>query len=191
MNENYEKKRSYHKSLKTIDNPDKKLSEMQERFVIEYLKDLNASKAYKRAGYKSDKKTVAQAVSALFHKPYIQQAIQRAKEERSARTMVSVDRVLTELAKLGYSNIQDYFDRWGADGLYLKDSNQLTLEQTACIEAIETVDTQFGVKLKFKLYSKLQALQMLGEHLGMWGKKEKESDDPRELARRMQQAYSA
>ena len=45
-------------------------------------------------------------------KPNIQQAIAEAQEARSKRTEITSDRVLEELAKVGFANAGDYFD-WG------------------------------------------------------------------------------
>jgi phage terminase small subunit len=185
MKETDDIKRNYHRSR---ESEDQKLSDMQERFVLEYLKDLNATKAYKRAGYKASGKNVSAIAGALRNKPYIDKAIAKAMKDRESRTLVTVDKVVQELAKLAFSNLADYFSRWDDTGAWLKASNELTSEQTACLESIETTDTPFGIKLKVKLYSKPNALQLLGEHLGMWGKKEPNKEDPEEFAKKSQAA---
>ena len=59
------------------------LTPRQERFVAEYLADLNASAAYRRAGYTAKDANVAGP--RLLAKVSIQQAIQAAREKQMAR----------------------------------------------------------------------------------------------------------
>ncbi len=72
-----------------------KLNPKQSRFVEEYLVDLNATQAAIRAGY--SEKTAYATGSENLRKPQIQAAIQIAQAERSARTQITVDKVLTDI----------------------------------------------------------------------------------------------
>lgn len=71
-----------------------KLSELQQRFVDEYLVDLNATQAAIRAGYSI--KTARQMGAENLSKPVIQAAIAQARAEQQERTGITADRVLTE-----------------------------------------------------------------------------------------------
>jgi phage terminase small subunit len=71
------------------------LNDRQQRFVQEYLIDLNATQAAIRAGYA--KKTAEQAASRLLRNVKVQEAIQEAKKKRSVRTEVTADKVLDRL----------------------------------------------------------------------------------------------
>ncbi|WP_093231797.1 terminase small subunit [Thermoflavimicrobium dichotomicum] len=62
-----------------------KLTPKQQRFVEEYLIDLNATQAAIRAGY--SKKTAEAIASRLLRNVKVQTAIQQAKKERSERTV--------------------------------------------------------------------------------------------------------
>ncbi len=75
-----------------------KLTSKQERFVEEYLIDLNATKAAVRAGY--SEKTARQIGSENLSKLAIQEAIAEAKRERSEATKIDAEWVLRELVKL-------------------------------------------------------------------------------------------
>lgn len=75
-----------------------KLTPKQERFVEEYLVDLNASEAARRAGY-SDK-TCGDIGRQLLGKTHIKAALEKAKQERSTRTHVTQDYVIKELIHL-------------------------------------------------------------------------------------------
>lgn len=70
----------------------------QELFCLEYLKDLNATAAYKRAGYRCKTDTVARVeASKLLANPNIAKRIQKAMDERAAETMVDANYVLTTI----------------------------------------------------------------------------------------------
>lgn len=77
----------------------KKLTPKQERFVDEYLIDLNASQAAVRAGYKGDPNTVG---PRLLVDVGIQAAIQVAIQARQQRTEVTADSVVRELAAMAF-----------------------------------------------------------------------------------------
>ena len=69
----------------------------QERFVEEYLCDLNATQAAIRAGYSEH--TAKQQGSYLLTNPVIKARIQVLQADRSARTEITADWVVTELVK--------------------------------------------------------------------------------------------
>jgi phage terminase small subunit len=75
----------------------RKLTPKQERFVSEYLIDLNATKAAIRAGYSGN--TAQRIGSENLSKPLISAAIQKAKDERSKRTEINQDYVLQGLKR--------------------------------------------------------------------------------------------
>lgn len=66
----------------------------QERFVQEYLVDLNATQAAIRAGY--SEKSARQMGAENLSKPSIQAAIAQAQQERAERTGITADRALRE-----------------------------------------------------------------------------------------------
>ena len=72
-------------------------SPLQKRFVQEYLVDLNATEAARRAGY--SKRTASQKGYELRQNPDIQDAIIAAKAAREARTEVTQDEVVRGLKK--------------------------------------------------------------------------------------------
>jgi hypothetical protein len=71
------------------------LTAKQQRFVEEYLVDLNATAAAIRAGY--SEKTARSIGHELLSKPEIQAAIEAALAERSKRTEITADDVLQRL----------------------------------------------------------------------------------------------
>lgn len=148
------------------------LTEKQKRFVAEYLVDLNATEAAKRAGY--SEKTAYSIGFENLKKPEIQDAIQAAMDARSERTGITQDMVIRELAAIGFSKATDYVRI--QDGIVLiKDTDGLTDAQKTAISSIE--DGKYGVKIR--LHDKVRALEKIGEHLGMFhGKSDSDENVP-------------
>ncbi len=137
----------------------------QERFVEEYLIDLNATQAAIRAGYSP--KTANEQASRLLAKVNIQAAISKAQAERSRRTGINQDRVIRELAKVAFLNPVDVIDM---DGATIR--GEANREDTAAIASVrvKTIPTDDGpiTEREVKTYDKLKALELLGKHLGMF-----------------------
>lgn len=148
------------------------LTPKQERFVSEYLIDLNATQACIRAGY--SKRTADKQGSQLLGKPSIAKAISEAKAKREKRTNITQDRVVAELAKIGFADIRKAV-RWGsspesainAEGdvaLYpveLVPSDEVDDDTAAAIS--EVALTAQGVKIK--MADKRAALETLLRHM--------------------------
>ena len=144
-----------------------KLTEKQQRFVEEYLIDLNATQAAIRAGYSA--KTADQQGSRMLANVKVQQAIAEHMAERSRRTGVNQDRVVLELAKIAFVRMTDVVD---SNGRIKQDASA---DDLSCIESIKykESDNEFGgsVEREVKIASKMKALELLGKHLGMWNDK--------------------
>lgn len=152
------------------------LNDKQRRFVGEYLIDLNATQAAIRAGY--SEKTAGQQAFDLLKKPEIQESISSSMKAREDRTEITQDRVLRELAKIGFADIRKAV-KWGADlpvvnpdtgevlianGVILVSSEQLDDDTAAAVSEIS--QTAQGVKIK--MHDKKAALVDIGKHLGMF-----------------------
>jgi hypothetical protein len=70
------------------------LTDLQQRFIDEYLVDLNGTQAAIRAGYSPD--TARQMASENLSKPYLQVAIAEARQRQQERTHIEADRVVLE-----------------------------------------------------------------------------------------------
>lgn len=145
----------------------RQLSEQRQRFVEEYLIDLNGTQAAIRAGYSV--KTAQEQSSRLLSNVMVQEAISKAMAARSKRTGVNQDRVILELAKIAFVKMTDVVDN---NGRIREDA---TDDDLACIESIKykESDNELGgsVEREVKIGSKLKALELLGKHLGMWNDK--------------------
>ena len=73
------------------------LNDKQQRFVDEYIIDLNATQAAIRAGYSP--KTAGSQAFDLLKKPEIQSAVEEAKKAREKRTHITQDWVIREMVE--------------------------------------------------------------------------------------------
>ncbi len=142
-----------------------KLTDKQQRFVEEYLIDLNATQAAIRAGYSVQ--TAQEQGSRLLSNVMVSREIEKAMAERSRRTGITQDRVLNELAKIAFANAKDILDFKTAT--VKEDASE---EDLACIQSVK-VKTQTSAKgtmeeRQVALYDKKAALELLGKHLGLF-----------------------
>lgn len=98
----------------------KKLTPRQQRFVEEYLIDLNGTQAAIRAGYSA--KSAGRQALELLQKTLIVSAVAQAQKGRSERLQLSADMVAQELWKL-YQNTSVLVPKEDFMGEPLRDSN--------------------------------------------------------------------
>lgn len=137
------------------------LTDKQKAFVNEYLIDLNATQAAIRAGYSA--KNADKIGSQLLGKSRVSAEIQKKMAKREKRTEITQDRVLKELATIGFFQITDFM-KVDKGQLVIKDTSDVDLENIPAISGIKP--TQFGLDVRF--HDKVKALELIGEHLGMW-----------------------
>jgi phage terminase small subunit len=156
----------------------KKLTPKQALFVAEYLIDLNATQAAIRAGY--SKKTAQVIGSENLLKPMVSAAIQESRQVVLKRLDITKDRILKELARIGFSDLRNVLTSGGN----LIDPQDWDDDTAAAISSIEVVsNTQVGKDEdedapaiverthKIKVWDKLSALEKLGKYRGMWDEK--------------------
>jgi phage terminase small subunit len=157
--------------------PPADLGPRQERFVEEYLLDLNAKQAAIRAGY-SPKTAEAQG-SRLLSNVKVQRAISARMAARSKRTEVAADRALLEIARLGFSDLRRLFHEDGR----LKHPNEWDDDTAASIASVEVVTRSLGDGVveyvrQIKLWDKGKALEQLSKHLGLYRDQGLSEGDP-------------
>lgn len=156
------------------------LTAKQQRFVDEYLIDLNATKAAIRAGYSAN--TAEQQASRLLTNVKVRAYLEKRQGERAGRVEITQDMVLRELAKIGFSDIRKVV-RWGETMVRMVDGEEECAEDMvpyhglALIDSTEIDDDTAGAiaevsqgkdGLKVKLHDKKGALVDIGRHLGMF-----------------------
>lgn len=152
--------------------PAKKLTIMQQRFclILHSMKTTNQAEAYRLAGYKGTGKTAEQAASRLASNVKVAAYLESLGKRAEARAEKKADEIITELEKLGFSNISDYV-KFGPTGITLENSESLTREQLAAIAEVSETETKDGGTQRFKLYDKIKALELLGKRFGLFPNK--------------------
>jgi phage terminase small subunit len=146
-----------------------KLTPKQEMFVKEYLVDLNASAAARRAGYSP--RTADRTGHENLKKPEIQVAIQKQRDKRVNNLDITIDRVLRERAKLAFFNALDMFNPDGT----MKPITEISPDVAAALSGVDIKSTvgedgQPAQILKFKNHDKNKALDALDKYLGLYEK---------------------
>lgn len=150
------------------------LSQREELFIDEYMKDMNGQQAAIRAGYAKSGASVQ--ASKLLGKAKVAEALAKKMHERSIRTQVTQDRVLEEYAKIAFFDPRRMYRE---DGSPIP-VHELPPEVAAAISSIEIDDIwegsgedrrYVGTTNKIKMASKVAALDSCARHLGMFNDK--------------------
>jgi phage terminase small subunit len=131
--------------------------------------------AYGAAGYRAQGAVADANASRLLGNAKVSARIAELKGIAAQASTVEATRVLHELAKLAFANMADYM-RVGPGGDPVLDFSKLTRDQAAALVEVTVEDYVDGRgedarqvrRVKFKLASKLVALELLGKHLGLF-----------------------
>jgi phage terminase small subunit len=144
----------------------------QQAFVDHYLLDLNATAAYKRAGYRATGRSAENAASRLLGNAGVRAAIQQAQAERARRCHLEADRVLKEAMAVAFSDLGDLIE-FTTEGIRLKDGSQVPEAARKALAGIRVRRTigddhnPAAETVEFRLWDKLEALDKLMRHLGL------------------------
>lgn len=118
------------------------LEPRQQRFVDEYLVDLNGTQAYMRAEPGTTEKSARTLASRMLAKVNVQKTIAAERAKTAAKLELSRERVLAEYAKLAFFDMRQAYHDSGA----LKLPHELDEETAAAIAGYETVEMDGGGK---------------------------------------------
>jgi phage terminase small subunit len=165
-----------HRAAKAAPRP---LTAKQEAFCLEYLIDLNASQAAIRAGY--SERTSRCVGSELLQNPQIAEQIRLNMARRANRTEINADRVLKEVARIGFSDVRKLFNGQGS----LKAVHELDDDTAAAVASIEVVEEfdgkgeerrLIGYVKKIKMWDKNSGIEKLMKHLGLFAKENEQTN---------------
>ncbi len=144
----------------------------QKRFVEEYLLDLNATAAAKRAGY--SKRTAYAQGQRLLKNVEIAAAIQKAQKARSERTKIDQDWVIERLVGVYEASMEarPVCDKNGEE-------KGFTFNPTAANRALELIGKHKGMFIDRKLIGLRRIEDMTEDELvALLGDNGLEGDDP-------------
>jgi phage terminase small subunit len=154
-------------------------------FIAQYLKDNNGRRAAIAVGYSA--KTVAAQASRLLTQVNVKQAIEQARTEVIAQvkldTGITLERTLTELARIAFFDPRRLFDAKGHP-LAITDLDDDTAAVVAGLDVLEEYDgtgrdrVLTGYVKKRKLSDKKGALDLLMKHLGGYKEDNEQKANP-------------
>ena len=134
----------------------------ERRFVEEYLVDLNARQAMRRAGYSPSTNQ-----TEVMSRPLVAAAIEDGIAARRRRTLLTADRVLLEYARIAFADIRRIAD-FGSGHLKVRDDGTMSDDDAAAIAQLTPAPGGKGVRVK--LYDKKAALDAIARHLGLFAR---------------------
>ena len=144
------------------------LTPKQERFCREYVIDLNAAAAARRAGY--SERTAKSIGQENLTKPDLQARIAELQAVKNKELDLTAEIVLQQLYNLGFADPINYFDdqnciRKVSD---MDKASRMALESFEVREEFDAEHRLVGYVKKVKISSKLGPLTKLGEHLAIF-----------------------
>lgn len=149
-------------------------TDQQLRFAQEYIIDLNATQAAIRAGYSA--KTASEQASRLLGKVKVQDEIARLKQERSERTQIDADWVLSRLAAEVEADMADLVDETTGSLRAVKDWPLIWRKGLVSgfdVAEISEDGKSVGELKKIKLSDRIRRLELIGKHVAVGAFSEK------------------
>lgn len=145
-----------------------KLTPKQERFVAEYLIDLNATQAAIRAGY--SEKTAGSQAHDLLKKPEIVAEIGKRQAKVADKLELSAERVLRELEYLAFYDPADVAMCTDENGepVEIKGPRDIAKLPVHIRKAIVGWSWDRNNNFTLKFAPKQATLNMLGQHFKLW-----------------------
>lgn len=151
----------------------RKLAPKAQQFINEYTQDGNGKQAAIRAGYSP--KTAEVQASRLLRNVQVASAIRQHQEQLRAKSGASAERVVEELARIGFADPRRVF---GADGVLL-DPRNFPEDLARAVSSIEVTRTAprknfkgeivepGSTTAKIRFWEKPKALHTMAHILGM------------------------
>ena len=152
-------------------------------FCENVLSGMGKREAYLAAGFKT--KFASVSASQALANPVVKEYMEMRQAEMRERTNVTAEKVIKELARLGFADIREVCE-WTEDGVAFIPSNNLTDDEAASIASVKSRrrirrDKEGGetetVELEVKMHPKLDALEKLNKILGMYQKERVNDQD--------------
>lgn len=158
---------------------DDKLTKLQAAFAAEYIIDFNGSQAAARAGSKA--KDLSVAGSEFLANPKVQAEVARLMAERSQRTKINADWVLTRLAAEAEADLADIYTDNGA---LLPVSQWPEIWRKGLVQGVkhtEVKDSQGNLTgdtiVEIKLSDRIKRIELIGKHVDVQAFREQIQQD--------------
>ncbi len=143
------------------------MTDKEKRFVEEYLVDLNASAAAKRAGYACKNEKGGNVPTCFYKNPEVRAAIEQELARRQAQTRELQEKVLEELRAICFADAAEIH---APDGLRV-----IPVGSTKAVAQLSFKDGESGNSFSVRLMPKYRYLELLGRQLGMFRQKQEQT----------------
>lgn len=152
-----------------------KLTDKQELFAREYLKDLNGTQAAIRAGY--SEKTANEQASRLLANVNVQKFVAELKSARVEQTGIDAAYVLRRLLEIDQMDVLDILLQNG-ELKPIKDWPKVWRTTLSGMDVVEMASADSAALLKkIKWPDKVKNLELLGKHVSVQAFKEQTSTE--------------
>lgn len=161
------------KKAQNVPRPTAALTPLQERFIYEYLKDFNGTRAYMAANPGVKESTAGTESWKLLKNPEIQKAVVAARDRIADRLELTVERTMLEIARLAYFDARKLFDKEG-NPLPITELDDHTAAAIAGLEVLDQFDgtgeerTRIGCLKKYRIADKNSALEKAAKIVGLF-----------------------
>lgn len=154
------------------------LTDKQELFIREYLKDFNGTRAYKEVYGCSDEVARRNACRLLTNAD-IKEAIQKQADRQLEKVEIDVNDILRELKAIAFTdrtkiskNVRNELLRddgrvYYEDNIIFTETDELDNETRKVIAGYKKTQSGFAVET----YDKMKALELLGKYMGIFTEK--------------------
>lgn len=146
------------------------LTAKQEEFAAGVASGLSQAEAYRKAypaSVKWQDKSVWEKSSVLASDVNVRSRVAQLLEKAAAANEVTVERIVRELALIAFGSKKAVM-AWGANGLKLKESEEISDDAAAIVAEVKETTSATGGTLSLKTHDKVKALELLGRHVGMF-----------------------
>lgn len=148
--------------------------EQHQRFADKYFETLNGAESARYAGFAEG--TARAEACRLLDRDDVKDYLIKLRVILAEKTGISQQKVLQEIAKLAFSDIRNYYT--GDD--VLKPITDLDDNEAAALASVKMYQEYsqgepIGINKEIKLYNKLDGLEKLARHLGLYEKDNSQS----------------
>jgi len=150
------------------------ITQKQKDFAREYIIDFNGYQAAVRSGHNPS--AAATAASRMLSHPNVMAYLKELMEQRAERVNLTQDMIVKELMDIAFCDVKDFYCDITGELLQPHELNDRAAKATASFKStVLKVEDKNGKRKEetideYKRSDKIKALELLGKHLGVFEK---------------------
>lgn len=164
-----------------------KYTDLERKFIAEYLIDQSKTNAMIRAGSKA--KEPKKSGWEMYNRPHVKYAIDWHINNLFEIAGVTVERIIREVAVVAFADMEGIYNEDGSVKAFNEWPEHCRracsgMEIDELFEGVGDDRDQVGFTKKFKQWDKMKALELLGKYHKIWTDKVEVSERPKVVVRR-------